>query len=175
MQTQTDWQMTESQITRGRHQNGALNGHARLQPKISAQKCMECNVRSNAAIGQTSRGICLDGEHGAVWTVPFALLASCGRMTSWPSEFQHLLAARTEALVTYTCQNVLVEPSNLIEPLLQGTSNQQLYAEQRFGVQERILIGLRAVLDAAQNTCIADVTQQSTMQMPDAGSHAQLL
>ena len=140
--------------------------------------CAELHVmhcRKRLCNLSASNGICLDGEHGAVWTVPFALLASCGRMTSWPSEFQHLLAARTEALVTYTCQNVLVEPSNLIEPLLQGTSNQQLYAEQRFGVQERILIGLRAVLDAAQNTCIADVTQQSTMQMPDAGSHAQLL
>ena len=89
---QTEWQMTEFQITWGRHQNGILDQHVRLQPKIYAQNA--CGVRSNAAIGQTIYDIWLDGEHGAVWTIPFALLASCGRMPSWPSEFQHLLAAR---------------------------------------------------------------------------------
>ncbi len=96
-------------------------------------------------------------------------------MTSWPSEFQHLLAARHKSFGIYTCQNVLVEPSNLIEPSLQGLDNQTAVCRANPWCVRTIPIGLKAVLNATQHACIADVTQQSTMQMPDAGRYAQLL
>ncbi len=52
MQTQTDWQIAEPQITWGRQQKGILNQHVRLQPRTYAQNCICRIVRSNAAIIQ---------------------------------------------------------------------------------------------------------------------------
>ncbi len=45
---QTEWQMTEFQITWGRHQNGILDQHVRLQPKIYAQNA--CDAVSEAML-----------------------------------------------------------------------------------------------------------------------------
>jgi len=77
------------QTTKGYPQSACEAAAQNLCAKLHLMHCQkQCCNRSN------SNGICLDGEGGAIRTVPFALLASCGKMPSWLSEFQHLQAAR---------------------------------------------------------------------------------
>lgn len=123
MQTQTDWQIAEPQITWGRQQKGILNQHVRLQPRTYAQNCICRIVRSNAAIIQIQMASAYMesvAPSGLYLLLFLLLVVKChhGFLS-----FSIYWLQDTKALVIYTRQNIHIKPSNLIQPPLQGTNN----------------------------------------------------